>query len=84
MILFPGLVGRAVLTQDQPRCSSNTRLCTKIAQLDQLVEAAGKRYRAKSGGEVSGKSEGGLCGSLPYRPPSSSPARHVVGVRWSR
>jgi hypothetical protein len=25
----------------------------------------------------------GLCGSLPYRLPSSSPARHgVVGVRW--
>ena len=40
MILFSGLVGRAVLTQDQPRCSSNTRLCTKITQLDHLVEAA--------------------------------------------
>jgi len=40
MTLSPVPVGRTVLTQDQPQCSSNTRLCTKIAQLDQLVEAA--------------------------------------------
>ena len=29
-----------MLTHDQNQCSSNTRICTKIAQLDQLVEAA--------------------------------------------
>src|SRR5581483_9321143 len=30
----------AVLTQDQPPCSSNTKLCTKSAQRDRPVEAA--------------------------------------------
>jgi len=40
MILSQVPVRGAVFTQDQPECSSNTRLCTKIAQLDQIVEAA--------------------------------------------
>ena len=40
MILSPVPVGRAVLTQNQHQCSANTELCTKIVQLDQLVEAA--------------------------------------------
>jgi hypothetical protein len=29
-----------MFTQEQPQCLSNTRLCTKIAQLDQRIEAA--------------------------------------------
>jgi len=40
MTRSPVPVGRAVLTQDQHQCSSNTGLCTKLVQLDQLVEAA--------------------------------------------
>ena len=40
MILSPVPVGKAVFTQDQPQCSSNTRLRTKSAQLGQMIEAA--------------------------------------------
>jgi hypothetical protein len=40
MILSSVPVRNVVLTQDLPQCSSNPILCTKSAQLDQLVEAA--------------------------------------------
>jgi hypothetical protein len=57
-----------MLTQDQPQCSPDTRLCTKIALLDQLVEVA---EMTRDPNEIA------------YREELSQPARHRLFLGYA-